>query len=146
MSSDDYFRVHEHGEIWVVDFAKARILDDQSMQVIGPHLLGLADHLGARKMLLNFGNIEYISSAVLATLITLNSKVSSAGGRLALCNLDPQIYEVFEITKLDRFFRFEKDIPPDTFLGGVKSKLIPPKPTSGSSVKLWTPPPDGESE
>jgi anti-anti-sigma regulatory factor len=28
---------------------------------------------------------------------------------LILCNIDPQIYEVFEITKLDKFFNIQKE-------------------------------------
>jgi len=42
-------------------------------------------------------------------LITLNKKLQAAGGRLILCNIDPQIYEVFEITKLDKFFNIQKE-------------------------------------
>ena len=55
-------------------------------------------------LLLNFGNVEYMSSAALGKLITLNKKVQAAGGKLILCNIDPQIREVFEITKLDKLF------------------------------------------
>jgi anti-sigma B factor antagonist len=45
-----------------------------------------------------------MSSAALGKLITLNKKVQAAGGKLILCNIDPQIREVFEITKLDKLF------------------------------------------
>ena len=64
---------------------------------------------GLRKLLLNFGNVEYLSSAALGKLITLNKKLQAVGGRLILCNIDPQIYEVFEITKLDKFFNIQKE-------------------------------------
>ena len=67
------------------------------------------DEVGRRKLLLNFNNVEYLSSAALGKLITLNKKLQAAGGRLILCNIDPQIYEVFEITKLDRFFNIQKE-------------------------------------
>ena len=40
----------------------------------------------------------------LAKLITLNKKLQQVEGRLILCNIDPQIKEVFEITKLNRLF------------------------------------------
>jgi anti-anti-sigma regulatory factor len=39
----------------------------------------------------------------------LNKKVQVAKGKLILCNIDPQIHEVFEITKLDKFFKIMKD-------------------------------------
>jgi anti-sigma B factor antagonist len=67
------------------------------------------DEEGWRKILLNFGNVEYLSSAALGKLITLNKKLGQAGGKLILCNIDPQIHEVFEITKLDKFFKIMKE-------------------------------------
>src|SRR5205807_9142667 len=101
--------VEDIGDITVVNFVDKKILDEQNIQVIGEQLFSLVDELGRRKILLNFGNVEFLSSAALGKLITLNKKLQAAGGRLILCNIDPQIYEVFEITKLDRFFNIQKD-------------------------------------
>ena len=36
----------------------------------------------------------------------------TAKGRLILCNIDPQIHEVFEITKLDKLVAFGHPLPP----------------------------------
>jgi anti-sigma B factor antagonist len=100
----------EHiGDVTVVNFVDRKILDEQNIQVIGDQLFSLVDQEGLRKLLLNFGNVEYLSSAALGKLITLNKKLQAAGGRLILCNIDPQIYEVFEITKLDKFFNIQKE-------------------------------------
>jgi anti-sigma B factor antagonist len=100
----------EHiGDVTIVNFVDRKILDEQNIQIIGEQLFGLVDEDGYRKVILNFGNVEYLSSAALGKLITLNKKLQQAGGRLVLCNIDPQIYEVFEITKLDKFFKIEKE-------------------------------------
>src|SRR5438067_10734462 len=96
--------VEDIGDVTVVNFIDKKILDEQNIQLIGEQLFRLVDELGRRKLLLNFGNVEYMSSAALGKLITLNKKVQAAGGRLILCNIDPQIREVFEITKLDKLF------------------------------------------
>jgi len=101
--------VEDIGEITVVNFIDKKILDEQNIQKIGEDLFSLVDELGRRKILLNFSNVEYLSSAALGKLITLNKKLQQAGGRLILCNIDPQIYEVFEITKLDKFFKIVKE-------------------------------------
>jgi anti-sigma B factor antagonist len=100
----------EHiGDVTVVNFVDRKILDEQNIQVIGDQLFGLVEQEGLRKLLLNFGNVEYLSSAALGKLITLNKKLQAVGGRLILCNIDPQIHEVFEITKLDKFFNIQKE-------------------------------------
>jgi anti-sigma B factor antagonist len=101
--------VEDIGDVTVINFVDRKILDEQNIQIIGEQLFGLVDQEGRRKLLLNFGNVEYLSSAALGKLITLNKKLQAAGGRLILANIDPQIHEVFEITKLDKFFNIQKD-------------------------------------
>jgi len=101
--------VEDIGDVTVINFVDKKILDEQNIQIIGEQLFGLVEQEGRRKLLLNFGNVEYLSSAALGKLITLNKKLQGVGGRLILCNIDPQIYEVFEITKLDKFFNIQKE-------------------------------------
>ena len=72
-------------------------------------LFRLVDELGRRKILLNFGNVEFLSSAALGKLITMNRKVQAVRGKLVLCNISREIREVFEITKLDKLFTILPD-------------------------------------
>jgi len=100
----------EHiGDVTVVNFVDRKILDEQNIQIIGEQLFSLVDEEGWRKILLNFSNVEYLSSAALGKFITLNKKLGQAGGKLILCNISPEILEVFEITKLDKFFKIRKE-------------------------------------
>src|SRR6202162_909517 len=101
--------VEDIGDVTVGNFVERKILDEQNIQIIGDQLFSLVDEVGRRKLLLNFGNVEYLSSAALGKLITLNKKLQAAGGKLILCNIDPQIYEVFEITKLKKLFNIHKE-------------------------------------
>ena len=97
------------GDVTVVNFVDKKILDEQSIQIIGDQLFSLVDQENCRKLLLNFSNVEFLSSAALGKLIKLNKKLQEAKGRLILCKIDPQIFEVFEITKLDKFFNIQKE-------------------------------------
>lgn len=101
--------VEEIGDVTVVNFTDKKILDEQNIQVIGEQLFSLVDEYGRKKILLNFSNVEYLSSAALGKFITLNKKVNASGGKLILCAIDPTIYEVFEITKLNKLFNIQKD-------------------------------------
>jgi anti-anti-sigma factor len=54
---------------------------------------------GGRFLVLDFSQIEYISSAGLrSTLIAGKRMRTIAGGRLVLCSLAPQVREIFEIS------------------------------------------------
>jgi anti-sigma B factor antagonist len=101
--------VEDIGDVTVVNFVDRKILDEQNIQIIGEQLFSLVEDSGRRKVLLNFSNVEYLSSAALAKLITLNKKLQQVNGRLVLCNIDPQIYEVFEITKLNKLFDIQAE-------------------------------------
>ncbi len=101
--------VEDIGDVTVVNFVDRRILDEQNIQVIGEQLFSLVDEVGRKKILLNFGNVEFLSSAALGKLIALHKKLQAVGGRLILCNIDAEIHEVFEITRLDKFFNIQKE-------------------------------------
>ncbi|MBL8797300.1 MAG: STAS domain-containing protein, partial [Planctomycetia bacterium] len=67
--------VEDVGDVTVVNFTDRKILDEQNIQLIGEQLFSLVDESGRKKILLNFGNVEYLSSAALGKLITLNKKL-----------------------------------------------------------------------
>jgi anti-sigma B factor antagonist len=143
-TASSHLEIEAVGDVTVVNFTDKKLLDEQTIQIIGEQLLSLADEQGRRKILLNFGNVEYLSSAFVGVLATLNAKVNGVGGRLILCNIDPLIYEVFESTKLSELFNIQREEggdDPEAELGGVRSRLIPPKPTRGQSAALRPPPP-----
>src|SRR5260370_31950319 len=89
--------VVEEGDVTVVNFIDRKILDEQNIQKIGEDLFSLVDELGRKKILLNFGNVEYLSSAALGKFITLNKKVTTAGGQLVMCNINDDIFEFLQI-------------------------------------------------
>ena len=53
---------------------------------------------------LNFDGVEFLSSAALGKLITLDRKVKSHKGRLRMSNIRREIYDVFLVTKLNKVF------------------------------------------
>ena len=102
--------VDQVGDVTVVRFVDRRILDEQNIQAIGEQLYALVDDEGRSHVLLNFDNVEYLSSAALGKLITLNKKIRAVSGQLKLCSIKPEIYEVFEITKLNKVFQIFDEV------------------------------------
>ena len=101
--------IEEVGDVTVAKFLDKKILDEGNIQIIGNQLFALVEEDARQKIVLDFSNVEYLSSAALGKLITLNKKLQGVSGRLVLCNIDPQIYEVFEITKLNKLFNIQKE-------------------------------------
>jgi anti-sigma B factor antagonist len=101
--------VEQIADVTQVRFLDKRILDEPTIQAIAEQLFSLVEQEGKRKLLLNFDGVEYMSSAALGKLINLHKKMHSLQGKLAMCKVVPQIYEVFAITKLDKIFKILPD-------------------------------------
>lgn len=93
--------IEEVSDVTIAKFIDKKILDEGNIQIIGTQLFGLVDEDGRKKIILDFSNVEYLSSAALGKLITLDKK---AKGKLKLCSIRPDIYEVFAITRLNQLF------------------------------------------
>lgn len=109
MAAHRRIAVSKTGDVTVVTFADKKILDEASIQELGAELFALVEHDNRKSILLNFSNAEFLSSAALGKLITLDRKVKAAKGRLKMCNIRPEILEVFQITKLNKVFDIRGD-------------------------------------
>jgi anti-sigma B factor antagonist len=96
--------VSKVGDVTVVKFVDRKILDEAGIQELGAELFSLVEHDNRRSILVSFDNVDFLSSAALGKLITLDRKVKSVQGRLKMCNIRPEILEVFQITKLNKVF------------------------------------------
>ena len=101
--------VNEVGDVTVVRFRDQKIIEDINIQELGQEMFRLVEEDHREKLLLNFSSVDFLSSAALGKLITLDKKVKSHGGVLKLSNIRPEIFEVFTITKLDRLFDIKDD-------------------------------------
>jgi anti-sigma B factor antagonist len=102
-------RVEQIADVTVVYFLDKRILDEPTIEVIAEQLFSLVDQDGRRKLLLNFSDVEYLSSAALGKLINLQNKLDAGQGKLAMCSVFPQILEVLAVTKFDKIFKIFPD-------------------------------------
>ncbi len=101
--------IEELNGVTIATFTDKKILDETNIQIIGNQLFGLIDEDGRKNIVLDFSHVEYLSSAALGKLITLDKKVKAAKGKLRLCSIRPEIYEVFAITKLNKLFNIHED-------------------------------------
>ena len=94
--------------ITIMHFTDTKVIDQRNINQIGAELLDMVQKGGVRKMLINLDTVHYLSSAVLGKFISLHKALRMNKGALKLCNIAPPIFEVFEITRLDRVFDIHK--------------------------------------
>lgn len=103
--SDSRLRVKRQDNVTIVEFVDRNILDEANIQAIGEEIATIVDETPSPRLLISFANVDHLSSAALGALITINHKVRARQGQLRLADIDPQIYEVFTITRLNMLFQ-----------------------------------------
>ncbi len=81
-----------------------KILEEEQIQSLEKTFMPLIDQTGKIRLLIDFGNVQFLTSSVLGLLIRINRKVYQSEGKLRLCSIDPKILEIFKITRLDKVF------------------------------------------
>lgn len=99
-----HLTVKDSGGVSVVEFSDRKILDELSIAELTEELSRIVGKMKDVRILLNFKNVEHLSSAALSMLITLNKQVGEKKGKLKLSDISAPIYEVFKITRLNKLF------------------------------------------
>ena len=99
----------KNGKVEVALFKDKKILDESVLDELRIELFRLIGDRKELDLLLDFSNIEFMSSAMLGLLGQTHRKVNLLKGRLKMCSITPQIYEVFKLTNLNKLFAIHKD-------------------------------------
>ncbi len=99
--------VNESSNVTVVRFKDEKIIDPEAIQELGQELFDLVEQDDRKKLVLNFANVEFLSSAALGKLITFEKKSKRRDAQLILTNISAEIFQVFAITNLDKLFEIK---------------------------------------
>jgi anti-sigma B factor antagonist len=99
-----HIRVEERGDVSVVSFDDRRIIDELVILELGQELVDLIEQESRKKLVLDFEHVEFLSSAALGKLMTLEQKAKAAGAEIKLCGIRPEIFTAFKLTKLHTRF------------------------------------------
>lgn len=82
------------------------ILDLKGKIILGAESAALRDAVrkllddGKKKILLNLGNVSFIDSAGVGTLVASFTSARSSGGEMKLCKLTQKFRETLQVTRL----------------------------------------------
>lgn len=108
---------HVHPKIGIEYVKKAtiatltdeKILDEADIQALEDSIMPLIESSEEIKLVLDFSNVEFLTSSVLGLLIRISKKVYESKGLLMLCGINSKILEIFKITRLDKVFDIYDD-------------------------------------
>jgi len=94
----------------IVGFTDEKILEETDIKALRESIMSVIGQAERINLILDFGNVQFLSSAVLGLLIQVSKRIYEQGGKLKLCNINPKIYEIFKITRLTKTFDIYKDV------------------------------------
>ena len=98
------------GNATIVSFADEKILEERDIKTLQESIMSIIEQAERINLILDFGNVRFLSSAVLGLLIRISKRIYEHDGQLRLCNIDPKIFEIFKITRLTKTFDIYKDV------------------------------------
>jgi anti-sigma B factor antagonist len=91
----EILETERRGPVVVARLLVPRINAD-NVDEISKKLLALADNPAVKKIVLNLGQVKFLFSTALGTLVSLEKKLQAHGGSLRLCCLQPVVRETLE--------------------------------------------------
>lgn len=104
MSDFECIDLQDVDDVSVVKLKDEKVVDPARIEAMGSELLSLATSDDHEKILINFENVTFFSSAAINKLIVLEKRVRAQGGGLKLSNLRPEVRDLFSFTNLDALF------------------------------------------
>ena len=105
-------QVERFDDAMVVYFHDSTITGELAISGLGEELYAIVGRPDCQKLVLDFSNVEFLSSVMLGKLIRINQKMKEKGGILRLCGVCPNIRLIFKYTHLDTIFDI-RDTQPD---------------------------------
>jgi anti-sigma B factor antagonist len=100
----------EANGVLVIRFTDRQLFDERTVREVADQILAALPNDGSPiRLILDFTDINLVSSTLLSKLILLQRRVATSGGKLRLCELSQVIQQVFRTANLDRLFTIDRD-------------------------------------
>ena len=102
--------IRDKDDVVVVSFATVKILDQLAIDQIREEFKDLTlQAASGRKLLLDFSRVQFMSSSMIGQIVQLHKQCKKDKVKLKLCNISPDIKEVFKITGLTKLLDIYDD-------------------------------------
>lgn len=102
MSEESSVSFEHEGQVTLVRITSPDALEAANVAKFGEDTLEYVRSNPGSRLLVDFCNVAYLSSAALSEILVLHRKCRETGGDIRLCGMSNDVIKVFQITKLDR--------------------------------------------
>ena len=101
MKHFEYFDLTYDSEITEIRLANSMYFDVRQFEELRDELAELVSSFRPRKLVVNFSDVRYCSTAIIASLLILKERIESYGGQVKFCDMNTAVRDSFGMLKLD---------------------------------------------
>jgi anti-sigma B factor antagonist len=110
MSVAPRIHVQETDGVKVVRFVDHHLFDERTVRETAEQIAAVLPNDGTPiRLVIDFSDVNLISSTLLSKLILLQRRIDGTHGKLRLCDLSSVLQQVFRTSNLDRLFKIDRD-------------------------------------
>jgi anti-sigma B factor antagonist len=110
MSVTPRIQVNDSDGVKVVRFQDHHLFDERTVRETSEQIAAALPNDGSPiRLVVDFSDVNLISSTFLSKLILLQRRIDGTRGKLRLCEMSPDLQQVFRVSNLDRLFKIDRD-------------------------------------
>jgi anti-sigma B factor antagonist len=111
MTGNPRIEVIDNEGVKVIRFRDHELFHERTVREVADQINECLPNDGSPiRLVLDFSDVNLVSSTLLSKLILLQRRVDGTRGRMRLCELSPVIQQVFRTSNLDRLFKIDRDL------------------------------------
>jgi anti-anti-sigma factor len=99
--SNSLLEVETREDVLIARFTRQVILCGEVAETAAERLERLLSEPGRQQLLVDFRNVDSLTSFMLGRLVMLHRAAEAAGRRVALFNLSPDVHQILEVARLN---------------------------------------------
>lgn len=104
-----YVLFEVNGDVHVGAIVDSSVVEAATVGAFGKFLMNYVREHPGIKLMLNFANVEYMSSSTLTELIRVKEQLEGSGGQFGICGVKRDVHRVFQITNLEGHMNVHAD-------------------------------------
>jgi len=93
----------------IVAFRPTSISDTEEIAAASKQIEGFIEKNHPKRIVFDFERVKFFSSQLLGLLLEIRTKLLSYNGDVVISAINPRLQKVFEVTNLDKVFKFFPD-------------------------------------
>jgi len=101
--------LREESGVLVAEFWDCLRLDPKPVADLRVQFSQFSAKTGLKDLIIDLSGIDFAGSAALSGFLSLSRAIKQMGGRMMFCNVDRNVAEIFQVSKLGPMFQFSED-------------------------------------